>query len=271
MKTYVSHFLIAIGFFLLSLNLYGLTQTLRPSEITEDSLRFGDGDQKLTYGEFVAGIRKIENEGDADYVKRLTHVIADGIAHIHWGKYHPEKFHQRVPVWENYILFAMGHLSGIPEFERYHFTQIEKSVERGIGVCGDAAMLMSLLLDKVNIENEIVSMPGHVMISAKLDHGVVLADPDFGVFLNNSPDYFMKNRNEFLKSYFNAGFQYNGAEAVYNSFMSKKHKRWAGVEHFVTKKYYFERISYVFIWLLPLLMLITGFSILLSRRGNREG
>jgi hypothetical protein len=59
----------------------------------------------------------------------------------------------------------MGKYSGIPEYERYHFSNPYNSIERGIGICGDASILMSQMLEKNGIEADILTFPGHVVVT----------------------------------------------------------------------------------------------------------
>ena len=138
---------------LISLNIYGLTQTMDLGNLKAENLRFKDADVTLPKKMMRSGLLRLSNESEQDYAKRATRVIASGMAHIHWELYAPSRFHQTVPIWENYILYAMGKWSGIPEFERYHFSSSEKSIERGIGICGDASILLSQILNENGIHD----------------------------------------------------------------------------------------------------------------------
>jgi hypothetical protein len=100
-------------------------------------------DTPHSYEETLDNTQRKEGESDKEYSDRIRRVIAQGLAHIHWKKYQNTKFNQLIPIWENYFLYFMGKFSGIPEFERYHFSDYKKSLKRGIGICGDASMVMS--------------------------------------------------------------------------------------------------------------------------------
>jgi hypothetical protein len=156
-------------------------------------LRFGDIDVSLDKEEFLQSSKMLPNENPIDYSKRLTSVIASGIAHIHWERYDSSKFNQLVPIWENWALYAMGKFSGIPEYERYHYSNPQKSMERGIGICGDASMIMSQVLKNNGIESKIISFPGHVMVAANIQNQSFVFDPDFGVVLESSLEELNKN------------------------------------------------------------------------------
>ncbi len=252
---------IALNFALFALlmfiNIYGLFQTLRPSSFEEHQLRFKSNDISLTHQEFLAAIKMVNGEGNVEFANRLTTTIAQGIAHIHWEKYEPEKFNQTVPIWENYILYLMGKLKVTPEYVRYHYSNPYKSIERGIGICGDASMLMSQILEEYNIPNKIVTIPGHVMVQAEFTDGKSLFDPDFGVILPESADYYAKNPEHIYTAYSDSGHSTHDDNFIINGF-KKKHTYWNGIQHFITKKYYFEKFSYVMKWLLPVLMFIFG-------------
>lgn len=259
MKTALIRIATLLGILLLTINIIGLFMDLRPSGLTSDVLRFEDVDLKLSHKQFREGVVREKDETDLDYANRLTITIANGLGHLEWLDYPNDKFHQLVPLWENYILHLMGRFSGIPEFERYHFSSPEKSMERGIGICGDAAILMSQLLLEQGIKNTIITIPGHVMINASIDGQDLLLDPDFGVPLNNSPSFFRLAPNELIKQYQDSGYKNNGELMIARNLASKGYQSWYGVSHFITKKYYFEKISYLLKWLIPLLFLLTAF------------
>lgn len=83
------------------INVYGLTQSMNQDDISSEYLRFGDRDKLISSEQLSSGINKLRDEIDAEFAKRITKLIADGISHIHWEDYEPEKFHQQVPLWEN--------------------------------------------------------------------------------------------------------------------------------------------------------------------------
>lgn len=250
---------------LISLNFYGLTQSLRPDNLVSQHLRFKELDMTISPSIFKANVEKKVKETDKQYASRLTHVIASGLAHIHWEKYEPGEFNQRVPVWENYILYLMGIITNIPEYERYHYANPYRSIERGIGICGDASMIMSQMLDKNGIVNKIVTVPGHVMVEAKISGKTALYDPDYGVVLNYSADALHANPEHLNQLYINQGFELADELFLKNSF-SQGHQFWDGASHFITKKYYFEKLAYILKWLIPLILGLFGIWSLFKKR-----
>ena len=233
--------------------------------IEVESLRFKDADVTLSKDSMRSQLLRLKGESEPDYAKRVTKVIASGIAHVHWERYSPARYHQTVPIWENYILYAMGRWSGIPEFERYHFSSPIKSIERGIGICGDASILLSQILNENGIKNRIVTVPGHVMVEVQFKESAQLLDPDFGVVFDKGAEFYHKNIEQLQKMYNTAGFDGNGEDVVVNG-ISQKYTYWNGVSHFITKKHYFEKLSYIAIWLLPLFILFLCFFIWQSQK-----
>ena len=221
-----------------------------------DELRFNN-DQPETFKNTLALLTKLETEDDKQFSQRVTTVIAAGLAHIHWERYEPEKFNQQIPIWENYFLYFMGEFSNIPEYNKYHFANYIRSLERGIGICGDASMVLSQVLTKNNIDNNIITFPGHVVVSAKFNNIEQTFDADFGVSLPFTPEEIKQSPSLVNSYYLNAGY-FDYDITAFNRIYNNTFQRWQGVEHFITKKYYFEKFAYILKWPLPiLLMLIT--------------
>ncbi|RDV29190.1 hypothetical protein DXV75_01645 [Alteromonas aestuariivivens] len=267
MKRLFSIVLIAVAVMLFAINLYGLRKSLNPDAISAENLRFGAQDVSITPDQLLLETIKRADESPQVYVSRLTQAISGGLAHIHWESYEPGRFNQRVPVWENYLLYAMGLWSGIPEYQRYHFSSPEKSIERGIGICGDASMLMSQLLDRNQIANKIITVPGHVMVEVDYGDRKQLLDPDFGIVLQHDLAFYQANPKILEQEYNQAGYTANGEDVVVNG-MSAKAGYWNGVRHFITKKYYFEKISYWAIWLIPVFLMLSGVFLLRRNSAN---
>lgn len=253
---------LAIGLSILSVSLFGLTQSLRPSQFFSDELRFGAKDILLSLEEYQQQVIRLPGESDAAYAKRVTKVIADGTAHIHWERFDPAKFNQIVPIWENWILYFMGRFSGIPEYERYHFVNPDKSIERGIGLCGEVSMVLTSLLERNGIEASMMNVPGHVVVTAEIDGQTKIFDPDFGVVIPFSPEQLKDNVDAASQLYVDAGYtRYD--KMFFQKAYSTRFTLWDGPEHFITTKYYFEKVSYWLMWIIPLCLIV--FSWLLQR------
>lgn len=254
MRKVLPKLLLFIGIALLSLNIYGLFQNIRPKIILSDELRF-ENDLIYNYQQALNLINKKVDESELDFSIRVTKVVQGSLAHIHWLRYEPSKFNQIVPIWENYFLYFMGKFSGIAEFERYHFTNYKRSLERGIGICGDASMVLFQVLKQNNIDNQIVSFPGHVIIETTSGN---ILDPDFGVFVPFSIHDIQQSPDLITEYYEQQGYskkEINNLKKIYKS----NYKKWHGVKQFLTKKYYFEIITYFLKWILPIILIIISY------------
>lgn len=251
------------------INLYGLTQDIRPLGIYEDDMRFTN-DISLRYEEAKKAILRKPTESELEYANRLAYVISQSIAHIDWKKEQDtSRYHQLIPIWENYFIYFMGIFSGIPEYEKYHFADYDRSIKRGIGICGDASMIMSQLLDKQGINNQLLSFPGHVVLSAKIgDNKEYLFDPDFGVSVPFSPDEIQQSPTLINDYYKDQG--YSQDLTTLNRIYDNPFERWNGVKHFITKKYYFEKLAYWLKWPAPLFLIFLGFWILKARAFGKD-
>lgn len=238
-------------------NIYGVFQEIRPSNIAPENLRFKN-EVTLKAGEAFSQIMKKTDENSIAYSLRLTEVISNSLAHIHWTKYEPKKFNQTVPIWENYFLYFMSVFTSIPEYKRYHFSNYHKSIERGIGICGDASIIYSQVLTKHNIDNRIITFPGHVVTSVISEGKSFIADPDFGVVIPFSPSEIKKNPYLVSTYYEEKGFSQKEINNLINKY-GKTFEEWDGVSHFITKKYYFEKIAYILKWPLPIIMIFFAF------------
>jgi hypothetical protein len=264
-RTYlIIPFVLGIAF--TCINIYGEFQQIRPADFSNDQLRFPD-DQPETFEKTISQLKKIKNETDLQFSQRVTQVVSAGLAHIHWEAYSPDKFNQLVPIWENYFLFFMGMFTNIPEYEKYHFANYKKSLERGIGICGDASMIMSQILDEQGIANKILTFPGHVVVSAEFSDGnEAILDADFGVTVVISKNQLKENYNIIAQQYISAGYTARD-EIFFQQMYQQDYIVWDGVEHFITNKYYFEHISYALKWPLPILLIII--SILFLKKKNK--
>lgn len=255
----IAGILLVTGSLLLLLNLYGVTQELRPKGLTPEVLRFGEQDLTLSPLELQQAVFRLPSESDEQYARRLTLDLAGGIAHVEWEEYDPDLFHQRVPVWENYILYLMGVVTSIPEYTRYHYANPYRSIERGIGICGDASMTLSGLLDEQGITNKIITVPGHVMVEAYFDGRPLLLDADFGVILEQGIMFYQQNPQALISAYQQQLGRVNDGELmIAHNLIKDGFKYWNGTAHFITKKYYFEKIAYVLKWVMPVSFIFLG-------------
>ncbi|MFT5923487.1 MAG: hypothetical protein ACI9LE_000469 [Paraglaciecola sp.] len=262
-KTLFYNIVFIVGSLLLIVNVYGLSQNIRVDDFDNQYLRFTD-DQPQDFDTTIVELIRNQDENEIDYATRITKVVARGISHIEWLNFPPEKFNQLIPIWENYFIYFMGIFSGIPEYQRYHFANYHRSLERGIGLCGDASMVISQLLDEQSIQNKILTFPGHVVVLAFFANGrQFILDGDFGIVAPYSLAEVSDKSNEIAQLYVDAGYT-QGDYRFIRKMLQKKSRQWDGVQHFITNKYYFEKVSYWLKWPTPFFLIL--FSIYMIRK-----
>lgn len=262
---FLSLILLITGAIFTLINIYGLSKDIRPKSYVDSDLRFIQHNV-LPFEEALQEVQKNEKETDLAYAKRLVKTINASLVHIKWLASDPEKYNQRVPIWENYFLYFLGVFSDIPEFQRYHFSNYQRSIKRGIGICGDASMIMSQLLSKNGIDNRIVSYPGHVVVSIPKYNDITF-DPDFGIYIPHSHQFLTQSPTIAKPYYQQAGYSKQDIKDLIDIYTDNFHE-WHGVKHFITKKYYLEKVVYWLKWPLPLVLFFIGFYGL-TRKSNK--
>ena len=267
-QTIIAFILFVSGLTLAALNIYGEFNTMRTPVFFDDEVRFIN-DQPTEFEQTILQLDRLEGESDLQFSNRVTKVIAAGLAHIHWERYDAEKFNQLIPIWENYFLYFMGKYSGIPEYEKYHFSDYKRSLERGIGICGDASMILSQVLSNNHIKNNIITFPSHVIVSAQFaQNKEQLFDADFGVSLPFSPDELKQSPFLVNDYYLDAGYFDNDVKA-FNRIYDNDYKRWNGVQHFITNKYYFEKAAYFLKWPIPIFFIVISLFYFIKRKQSK--
>jgi hypothetical protein len=264
-----STILILLGLTLTMVNVYGLFHDVRSSRLNTEPSRFPN-DVSLNYEQSMHEIQPTADEPDIDYAHRMTNVISQSLAHIHWNEEaDTTRYNQLIPVWENYFLYFMGKFSGIPEFEKYHYASYQRSLKRGIGICGDASMIMSQLLDKQGIKNQILSFPGHVVVAANIEGQEKVFDPDFGVAIPFSPEQIKTAPTQIFQHYKDMGYSSREIQGLMRAY-NLGFKRWDGVKHFITNKYYFEKVAYGLKWPFPIILIILGGTLLIFTSKSKK-
>lgn len=260
---FIASFLVILGLLLLSINFYGLFTDIRIKNLDQvdpELLRFNNNNY-ISYSSSIKKLKAIEHEDPFNYALKANKLVQQSLTHVEWKKVDAIEFRQLIPIWENYLLYFIGTFSNLPQYERYHFVDYNRSLERGLGICGDASMVLSQILDKKGIENQIVSYQGHVITQARFDNNIILLDPDFGVELNMSLDELAATPSNAYSYYRNAGYSKREAQALVRIY-GTKHTVFDNVYSFMPKRYLLEYLSYVLKWLIPVIFLLVSLFIL---------
>ncbi len=245
-----------VGIILLCINIYGLFKNIEPDSIKNEHLRFKNGEKILKFEEALKQTNKREEETETAYAMRINEVISKRIAHIHWIKYENTRFNQLIPIWENYFLYFVGRFFSLPEFQRYHYVDPIRSLKRGVGVCGDKAMVLSQLLFNEGIENTIISFHGHVVVQVMNSDGeLTIYDPDFGIIIPESIETIHRAPHLIDYYYKDKGLSVEEIKDLILIF-STPYTVWSNTKDFLTKRYWFEKVTYLIKWPFPIFMIL---------------
>ena len=250
-----------LGVMLLLINIYGEFNTLRPHEIHESI----SDPSKFTEKELYYAINNTEGTRRT-VVRQLNEIVNKGISH-YWDTTDEIKLNLNVPVWENYILYALS-FTGDTRFVNYEFANYKKAIERGLGLCSQQSIILSELLLRRNIPAKIIGLDGHVIVSAEVDENMWwILDPNKGVVIPHSINEVEKNP-EIIKVYYkNAGYENLQTMISHYGVEGNVHANEYGVIGFTKRKYVIEYVFYIFKWLLPILFVLPA--MLLLHRSNR--
>lgn len=264
MNTRLTKFIIAVvtitlGLLLTGLNIYGLTRSLEP-DIKKLDLTYGlrfPYEIKETYDDTILNINNTSLIKIRDFVEHVTEAIKNRMTHPNWNKIPVGEFNISVPIWENYILYFLTKINKSPQIQRYHFSNYKKSLERGIGICGDSAIILSSILRLNNIEHSILSFDGHVLIQFYDETNTKhVTDPDFNVTFQSSASDIKTSKNAY-QTYIKKGYSKNEVDYIFEIYKSNPAIFKNHID-FMKKRYYFEKASYILKWLIPFFLIIVA-------------
>lgn len=268
MKKWIFRILFALGLVLLAINVTGLFRTMRNPELydLEHSIKNRINDVVIKYPDIKKELVRKEGESDYDFAVRVNSTVHDGFAH-YWKKAGIEKFHMRVPIWENYLLWIASYVKP-KKYERYEFANYKKNLERGVGLCSSHSMVVNGVLRDNGIKSELLDVGGrHVVSRAELNDGkAIMLDPDFGVAIPFDTADVTKNP-ELVRA------PYSRMHELYYPEAKDPYTTDFMVEIFGQRKYvyevknWFEGFSYWAIWLIPVLLMLPA--ILASARKKK--
>jgi len=266
----ITTILLWAGILLLGINIYGLFKTMRNPAIYDEEKIIHNriGDVTIKYPDIKNQLARKNGESNVDFAVRINKVVNDGFAH-YWKSEGIEKYHLRVPVWENYLLYAASFIDP-KEYERYEFSNYKKDLAREVGLCSSHSLVVQGVLRENGIKGELLDVgKRHVVVRAELsDTSAYILDPDFGVVVPFDTAAITANPELVRAPYSKmAALYYPDAKDPYTTDLM--------VDIFGRRKYvytvdnWFEYFSYRAIWIIPLLLMIPSFIYLISaKRSN---
>lgn len=265
MKTF-SKIILVIGVLLIGVNIYGLFKTMRnPAVYSEEKIiRNRLNDITIEYPEILELLKRKPNENNVDFGVRINKVVNDGFIH-YWKEAGIDKYYLRVPIWENYLLFAASYINP-DRYRMYEFSNYKKNLERGVGLCSThSTVVKGVLLDN-GIKAELLDVGGrHVVVRAELnDTATYILDPDYGIVVPHDTAAITANPGLAREAYKNmADLYYPDAVDPYTTDLLEK--IFGDKKHTYSVENWFEHFSYWAIWILPILLMIP-FSLIQYRK-----
>jgi len=249
--------ILIFGLVLLGINIYGLFKTMRnPAVYTEEiTLRNRINDVTISYPEINELLKRKVNESNIDFGVRINKVVNDGFAH-YWKAQGTEKYHMRVPVWENYLLYAASYINP-KRYERYEFSNYKKNLERGVGLCSTHSTIVKGVLQDNGMKAELLDVGGHhVVVRAELnDTATYILDPDYGIVVPFDTAAITANPELARAPYSNmADLYYPDAKDPYTT--DYLVKIFGDRKHVYSVDNWFEHFSYWAIWIIPFLLML---------------
>jgi hypothetical protein len=245
------------GVFLLAINIYGLFRSMRNPAIysEEKTLRNRIGDITIKYPEIKEMLKRKVHESNKDFAVRINKVVNDGFIH-YWKNEGIDKYHLRVPVWENYMLYLASYINP-NKYRLYEFSNYKKNLERGVGLCSTHSTIVKGVLLDNGIKAELLDVGGHhVVVRTELDDTTAyILDPDFGIVVPFDTAAITANP-ELVRAPFSnmAALYYPDAKDPYTTDLMVdifgKNKHVYSIEN------WFENFSYWSIWIIPLLLML---------------
>jgi len=249
-----------VAIVLLSINVVGLFKTMRNPAIYEEELTLRNrvNDITIRYPEIKDLLIRVPGESNIDFAERINKVVNDGFIH-YWKLEGVDKYHERVPVWENYLLYIASYIDP-KRYMMYEFSNYKKNLERGVGLCSTHSTIVQGVLMDNGIKAELLDVGGHhVVVRAELnDTATYILDPDFGVVvpydtaaITSNPQLVRGPYAEMADLYYHDAVDPYTTDFMVQIFSHKK--RVYSVDN------WFEYFSYWAIWLFPLLLILIYF------------
>jgi hypothetical protein len=207
----------ALGTFLLGLNIYGESVSLRNPKVNEGISYFNKFRKPQESPEQVfKQIDKSKNESNEEYAYRLTQLVYSATVHKWEDVVDYTEYNHQVPPHENYLLWAMSYLNPTT-YRFYEYCDPYKAIERGVMICSQATEVMVQLWRNIGLEARDVVLDGHVVAEAQVDREKDIwwvLDADFGVVLEHDMNFLQGHTNSIVEKYVNAGYDLKTAKMV---------------------------------------------------------
>ena len=215
-----------------------------------------------------------QSMADKDFLLETNTIVHDSIIH-YWPQNPGDAL--RVPFRDNYFLWFASFIK--PSiYRKYEFCRYDKAIERGVGLCSQAAIALTDIAERKHVEAHIVHMAGHVVVVAKAGGDApawLYLDPYFNVVIEMAFEDIEANPDS-IRSFYQAqgldGSQIDEIVRIVRDTPNHVFER--GVVHYTDcnwKKMSLRQITDVLKWILPLGMMAPFVFSLLKTRRQKAG
>jgi hypothetical protein len=246
----VGAFLAIAGLGLLVLNVVGKARGLSVYPIGRE---FGEGERNLARTREIRDLSELRRGGEEStemHAARLTRAINGHLVHSMGSRF------PRVSALQNWVLWLLGTVAP-SRFRNLEFRNARFALERGFGLCSQAALVLADLLGRARIPAEIAVLEGHVVVTAETAPGRwIVLDPDYGVTIPMTLDEIQVQAEAVVaRSY---GADYGPSVVARLGPAYAKGYRLAPRNGRERLRAWFERLTFFLKWALPLLMIGAG-------------
>ncbi len=252
------------GTFLLLICVFGQFKSLRNPSILFDNKCLFKNDIIIDYGRAISKCIKLEQESNEDYVKRISKLVFNSMAH-YWNDDTEDNYYQRrIPLWENYIMYIAHLLFPPNDGMGYELVDYKKALERGFGLCSQHSLAAIDILKSSNIEARLVCLQGHIVVTVLSDDlSWYIIDPDFGIVIPFDLETIQNNIDLVIPYYINGEFTpASNTKEYYAKRISKYYDRSGNIIlpdiscYCGRKDIWLQKGSYALKWFFPLLCII---------------
>lgn len=252
---FVSGILFCIGVALLGVNIAGFFVPLKNPDVYRGEYGYLKKRVTLTEDQLWAATIRGRNESAKEYVLRLNKAVNEGIAH-YWENEGTSEYSLRIPAQENYLLFLASYVYP-QQYAKYEYCDYRKAIRRGVGLCSQQVIIVAGLLGDQGIKCRIAHLGGHVVALAEVDEGVWwIADPDFGVVAPHALAEVESDPGIIKPAYKQKGYSDDVVGSLSGLYGREHNRVYGGIrEYRFWKIYEIERLSYILIWVIPVMMM----------------
>jgi len=258
--------LFLLGLVLAGLNIVGLFKSLRNPELYTEKNTGRLNDVTVKLEDAKREVKRKPDETDKEFAIRINYLISKSMSH-YWRIEGLKKYNLQVPVWENYLLAL---ISSFQKDKRYEFVNYKKDLERGVGLCSTHSIVVKGILLNNGIDAQLWDIAGHVVVRARVSEKEwYILDPDFGLVvpfdildIEANPEIVRSAYAEMASLYkpeYNDPYTTDHVIEIYGK----------DGNHIYTYNSLWENLSYIAIWVIPLL-LMSPFILHLLKRNKVE-